>query len=49
MPQYFNHPMLYGTVFFGVAVIITMQGCAKDEDPVKEIKPDAAVATPTST
>ena len=46
MPQYFNHPMLYGTVFFGVAVIITMQGCAKDEDPVKEIKPDAAVATP---
>ena len=45
MPQYFNHPMLYGTVFFGVAVIITMQGCAKDEDPVKEIKPDAAVAT----
>ena len=44
MPKYFNHPMLYQTVFFLLSVVINVVGCAKDEDPVQEIKPDAAVA-----
>ncbi|MGB0646212.1 MAG: hypothetical protein ACPGQS_03495 [Bradymonadia bacterium] len=46
MPKYFNHPMLYRTLFFSFAVLTSVLGCTKDEDPVKEIKPDAAVAQP---
>ena len=47
MPQHFNHPVSVWVLFLSFSVLFPLTGCSSDEEPVTEVKPDAAPPTPT--
>ena len=47
MPQHFNHPVSVWVLFLSFTGLIILAGCSSDEEPVTEVKPDAAPPGPT--
>ena len=47
MPQHFNHPVSVWVLFLSFTGLSILVGCSSDEEPVTEVKPDAAPPAPT--